>query len=94
MAEIHPITNGITVESGEPCADVVTILERMREMAKTGEIIGVAIAAVEPQRRIADCYAIGDAAMNDLMLSVHSLHTRLTRRWYDMPTINDDTKGV
>ena len=94
MAEIHAITNGIAVETGEPCEDVVSLLERLLTMAKAGEITGVAVAAVEPQRRLADCYAIGDAAMNDLMLSVHGLHTRVTRRWYDMPTINGNPKGA
>jgi hypothetical protein len=94
MAEVHSITNGIAVETGAPCGDVVSLLERLLEMARAGEITGIAVAAVEPQRRIADCYAIGEASMNDLMLSVHSLHTRVTRRWYEMPTMNGNPKGA
>lgn len=82
MAEIHTLGDTAPV-TDEPCAPVVELLERLLAMAKAGEIVGIAVASVEPMRRLADCYECGNAQDGDMMLAVHSLNMRFSKRWYE-----------
>jgi hypothetical protein len=82
MAEFFALCGGY-LGTGESCQDVIELFSEALEKAKRGEIIGAAIAIVSGNNQIMDTYASGHAESGTLMLSVHSLHTRITKVWQE-----------
>lgn len=83
VAEFHNLT-AAHLGTGEPCQDIIEKLEDLLARAKRGEIIGITCAGVEANNSIFDWFASGCADKSFMMLAVHSLHTRITRGWYDL----------
>lgn len=63
--------------------DVIELLEYYLKRAKKGEIAGIAVAFVDGAGSVCSNHAPGCADKNLMMAAVHSLHTDVTRVWYD-----------
>lgn len=81
MAEFHSITNA-HLGTGEPCKDVIELLEKLLEEAKRGEITGIATALVFANNNVGHNWSSGCASGDAMMLATHSLHTDMTHVWH------------
>ena len=76
MAELHAIHGAALPSTGESVRDVVALLEGLLGLAKSGSIVGVAVATVSNQGGLSTGWAAQDGSRNQMGTAISMMQHR------------------